>query len=319
MACQFVRPTPNFNSSILSDPMRRSVLPILMLTFLLAGCDGGDVVEQKVAQVQVRIEIEDLPVLHNGFQYRVWARRGFEYLATEGFNKAPNGGYLNGAGQFVQNSFVFEDDISEADLIVLSIESKAGAGEEPSGSIIMAGEVVNSVAQMSTAHRLALGTSFASAAGSFMLFNNTIGAAPTDISGVWFASNAGGSTTGSLSLPELPAEWVYEGWVNVGGTMLSTGTFSRTDRNDDNRRYSESDTPQFPGEDFLIDAPQGVTFPLNPSGGTVMVTVEPVPDDRPEPFGITVLSGAIPASPAARTPYAMTGAVTAPSGKITLF
>lgn len=299
--------------------MRRSVLPILVLTFLLAGCDSGDVVEQKVAQVQVRLEIEGLPVLHNGFQYRVWARKGFEWLFTEGFNKAANGGYVNGAGQFVQNSLVFEDDISEADLILVTIESKAGAGEEPTGSIVLAGDIVNSVAQMSTGHRLALETSFASAAGSVMLFNNTIGAAPTDISGVWFASNAGGSTTASLSLPALPEEWIYEGWVDVGGTLLSTGTFSDPARTDDHRRYSDSDTPMFPGEDFLINAPDGVTFPLNPAGGTVLVTVEPVPDDRPEPFGITVLTGTIPASPAARTPYPLSANVTAPSGKITLF
>ncbi|MDA0875635.1 MAG: hypothetical protein O3C45_11330, partial [Bacteroidetes bacterium] len=191
--------------------------------------------------------------------------------------------------------------------------------EEPTGSIVLAGEVVNSVATLTTSHPLALGTTFGSASGSFMLYNNTFGASPADITGVWFSSIAGGTVEPALSLPALGEEWIYEGWVEVGGARLSTGYFRQTNRLDENRRYSDSDAPGFPGEDFLINAPEGVTFPLNPSGGTVYVTVEPVPDDSPLPFGITVLSGSIPASPAARTPYALGGQVAVPGGTATLF
>lgn len=299
--------------------MRRSVLSIFMLTFLLAGCDGGDVVKQKVAQVQVRLEIEGLPRLESGFYYQAWARIGFDDFGTDAFNKAANGGYVNGAGQFIQNVFVFEQDVSDADLIFITIENKGDSDDTPSGTVVLAGDVVNSVADLSVNHELALGTSFSSATGQFMLFSNAFGGSATDISGLWFTGGSATALTPGLSLPSLPDGWIYEGWMEVGGAMVSTGYFRDTNTHDLNRRYSDTDTPAFPGEDFLSDAPTGVTFPLNPASGTVKVTVEPFPDDWSDPYGITVLSGTVPASPAARTAYPMTAAFSAPSGKATLF
>lgn len=299
--------------------MRRSVLPILLLTFLLAGCDGGDVVKQKVAQVQVRLEIEGLPRLEGGFFYQAWARIGLTDMGTDSFNKSVNGGYVNGAGQFVQNVFVFEDDVSDAEQIFITIENKGDSDDTPSGTIVLAGDVVNSVANLSVSHELALGTTFSSASGQYMLFTNAFGGSASDVSGVWFTGGSAAALTPGLQLPVLPDGWIYEGWLESGGATVSTGYFRETNTHDLTRRYSETDTPPYPGEDFLTDAPAGVTFPINPASGSVKITVEPFPDDGDAPFGITVLSGAVPASPSARTAYPMTTSFSAPSGKATLF
>ena len=308
-----------FSSSSVVDPMRRSVLPILLLTFLLAGCDSGDVVHQEVAKVQVRLEIENLPPLESGFHYQAWARIGLNDLGTESFNKAANGGYINNSGQFVQNVFVFEDDVSSASQIFITIEDKRDSDALPSGSVVLAGDVVNSVATLSVTHELALGTGFGSAAGQFMLFSNAFGGSASDMSGVWFTGGNSTTLTPGLTLPALPDGWVYEGWIELGDALLSTGTFRDGNTHDLNRRYSNTDTPPFPGEDFLENAPAGVTFPINPASGIVKVTVEPFPDDWSAPFGITVLSGTVPAAPSARTPYPMSASFAAPSGTATLF
>ena len=52
--------------------------------------------------------------------------------------------------------------------------------------------------------------------------------------------------------------------------------------------------PQFPGEDFLMNAPQGLTFPLDLSGKKVVISVEPKPDTSPDPSTIKPLEGTVP-------------------------
>jgi len=52
--------------------------------------------------------------------------------------------------------------------------------------------------------------------------------------------------------------------------------------------------PPFPGENFLIDAPEGLTFPLDLSGQVVVISVEPNPDPSPKPPPIKPLAGLVP-------------------------
>lgn len=298
----------------------RNLFRILAATALfVAGCDSGDVVEQEVAKVQVRLELENLPPLEDGFAYQAWARIGFEDHPSERFNVAENGSFVNGGGQFIQNAFIFPIDLSEASRVFVTIENKSDSDEEPSGTVVLAGDVSGSVAALSTAHPMALGTSFEGQTGTFMLLNWASGASPDETSGLWFMGGSRSNPTAGLSLPSLPEGWVYEGWIDKGGALVSTGAFREDDTHDLERRYSQTDTPGFPGEDFLENAPDGVTFPLDPSGGTVHVTVEPFPDDTAAPFGIFVLSGTVPSSPTAATAYPLNTAVAAPEGTATLF
>jgi hypothetical protein len=52
--------------------------------------------------------------------------------------------------------------------------------------------------------------------------------------------------------------------------------------------------PPFPGEDFIINAPAGLTFPTNLSGGMAVISVEPYPDNSPAPFLLKPLVRPIP-------------------------
>lgn len=299
--------------------MRNLIRMFAVTALFMAGCDSGDVVEQEVAKVQIRLEMENLPPLMDGFAYQAWARIGFEAVPSERFNIAENGSFVNGGGQFIQNALVFPVDLSDASEVFITIEDKRDSDEIPSGTVVLAGDVSGSVASLSTSHPEALGTSFDGESGTFMLLNWASGASSDETSGLWFIDGTRAAPTAGLSLPELPDGWVYEGWIEKDGTLVSTGAFREMDAIDFDRRYSNTDTPSFPGEDFLENAPDGVTFPLDPSGGTVRVTVEPIPDDTDAPFGIFVLSGAVPSSPTAGTTYPLNAEVATPGGTATLF
>jgi len=300
--------------------MMRNVIPVLALIVLfVAGCDSGDVVEQEVAKVQVRLELENLPPLQDGYTYQAWARIGFVTLPSERFNVAENGSFVNSSGQFIQNSFIFTEDISDASEVFITIEDKRDSDETPSGTVVMAGDVTASSATLSMTHPLALDASFGGQSGSYMLLNWATSASPDETSGLWFIDGSRNAPSAGLSLPSLPDGWTYEGWVDNGSAFVSTGTFRDNSGHDLERLYSDTDTPPFPGEDFLENAPDGVTFPLDPSGGTVRVSIEPFPDDTVLPYGIFVLSGSVPATPAAATPYPLTANVSGPTGTATLF
>lgn len=65
---------------------------------------------------------------------------------------------------------------------------------------------------------------------------------------------------------------------------------------DDSSVFSgPNDGPPFPGEDFLVNVPKGVEFPANLRGATIVVSVEPQPDESPAPFALKPLVGEIPA------------------------
>ncbi len=142
----------------------------------------------------------------------------------------------------------------------------------------------------------AIGTNFGSANGEYILATPTDGSSMSDEnSGVWFLDPSGPSAT--LNLDPLPAGWTYEGWAVIGGQALSTGTFSDPASADNAAPYSGMAAgPPFPGEDFLNNAPSGLSFPTDLSEGTIVISVEPVPDNSPAPFLLKPLVGQVPAN-----------------------
>ena len=159
------------------------------------------------------------------------------------------------------------------------------------------------------------------------LRENIILATPTDggsmtneKSGVWWLDPTAGPGAG-LSLPALPAGWKYEGWAVVNGMPLSTGKFTLAAGADASAPFSSLSAagPAFPGEDFLINAPTGLTFPTDLSGKTVVISVEPEPDNSSAPFLLKPLVGMVPATATDHTPYSMNNnaIATNPTGSAT--
>jgi len=239
----------------------------------------------------------DLPFIPQGLgHYEGWLIIDGAPVSTGKFNAnlpATNFADVNGDGI---GPFPLDFDPYDATAFVLTIEAAGDTDAIPSDTHLLAGDIAEGVAELTINHGAALGIDFASAGGEFVLATPTDGDRTNDeYSGVWFLTFPG--PVPGLDLPELPAGWTYEGWTVIDGLPVTTGTFLRVNASDDAAPYSGSvRTPNFPGEDYLRNAPAGLTFPTDLSGATVFITIEPAGDGNPLPFDLRLLAGPIPAA-----------------------
>jgi hypothetical protein len=177
---------------------------------------------------------------------------------------------------------------ADSSAFVLTIEPRVGDDPAPSSVHIVAGDIEDGIAELDTAHPAAIGTDFADAAGDFILATPSSPAMDDNDLGIWFLDPSAGPGP-SLTLPELPDGWVYEGWVVDEAGPVSTGTFVTPDGPDSDGAgptAGPNAAPPFPGQDFIHP-------PMSLPGRTAVISVEPSPDDSPAPFAIKPLTGAI--------------------------
>lgn len=109
--------------------------------------------------------------------------------------------------------------------------------------------------------------------------------------GLWFATTTGdrSAVRPGLRLPPAAAGFVYGGFVTTaGGTVLTTGSFTDPRAADNASSYSgQGRGLPLPGEDFLRNSPEGVTFPPNLADGRTEAIVALLPDfaaEAAEPY-----------------------------------
>lgn len=236
---------------------------------------------------ELSLEVTGWPALQGGFHYEGWAIVDGSPVTTGKFN-VQDGALVDLDGRPVE-AFTAEN-IELAAAIVITIEPAGDTDDVPAATHFLAGDVSNGMAELTVDHAAALGTDFSTATGTFLLATPTDDPAGNELSGVWFLELPG--PTPSLFLPDLAAGWRYEGWAIIDDQPLSSGTFSSGEGADDAAPFSgPASGPAFPGEDYVTNAPEGVTLPTDLSGGTVVISVEPFPDDDPAPFVIKPLKG----------------------------
>ena len=149
------------------------------------------------------------------------------------------------------------------------------------------------MADLSTGYQDALGAKFDAVTGNYLLATPTSADTADSASGIWFMSSLAPPASGLLQLPQLGEGWQYEGWVrtccigtpdNRGYVNFTTGTFKSAGGYDADsagrRRGPSGQGYPFPGQDFT-----GIKrLVLNDDTFEVMITVEPIPDNSPEPF-----------------------------------
>lgn len=273
--------------------------------FILTGCQ-----ETPITTNNFTVSIAGLEDLGNDYVYEGWLIVNGTPVSTGTFT-------VNNTGVLSQTSF--EADISDLDnatKFVLSIEPSVDSDPAPSAVKILAGDFSNNTATLSVGDGAALGSDFSTAAGSYILATPTDALSNNENSGVWWLVPGG---TPSLTLPTLPSGWRYEGWAVVNGMPLSTGTFTNVSGADDAAPYSGPNAgPAFPGEDFLTNAPSGITFPLDLSNANVVISVEPFPDNSEKPFLLKPLVATVPTNATNGTSYNMNNNnATNPSGTVT--
>ncbi len=250
--------------------------------------DGDAMDDAEHSGVPLDISFSGLEPLGENYNYEVWSIVDDAPVTGGLFDIAADGS--------VETEGLFAEP--DASAVVITIEPAVGDDPAPSDTHVLAGDVAeDGTFELTIDHPAALGTDFSDAAGSFVLATPTDDDDTNELAGVWFLTLPGPEA--SLSLPELPAGWEYEGWAVVEGAdgpvPLSTGRFTDVAAADDFNGFSGPNAgPNYPGEDFLVNAPEGLTFPLDLSGATVVISVEPAPDDSPAPFALKPLVGDVP-------------------------
>lgn len=289
----------------------KSLLPLLaigVVAMLVVGCGEG-------AKEVLTLTLSGVEPLANDYHYEGWAIIDGEAVSTGKFNVDESSNLVTTAGEEIPDGeFETGIDLTDATDIVISIEPAGDTDDTPSSTKFMAGAVADDNADLSVAASQALGDDFTTAAGSYILATPTDGAGTNELSGIWFLDPSGPSA--SLTLPTLPDGWKYEGWAVIDGQPVTSGKFTAVDMADESAPYSGTEpAPPFPGEDYLENAPAGLTFPTDLSGGTVVISVEPDPDDYTAPFALKPLLHQVPDPAQDHTAYDMTNqATTFPTG-----
>ncbi len=287
--------------------MLRKILRVGLAAGMLAfiGCEN-DEPSRPAAPQTLQLSLAGVQALANGFHYEGWAMINNAPVATGKFNVNAGGALVNLSGSVIANGeFQTGKDLSGATAIIITIEPNNDSDPAPAATKYLGGNVTGAAAGLNVAHAAALNNGFATAAGKYVLATPTDGDGNNEMSGVWFLELPPPPKQG-LQLPSLPAGWVYEGWAVINGTPVTTGRFTNPAVADLSAPFSgPQGAPPFPGEDFLKNAPAGLTFPTNLSGGMAVITIEPQPDDSPAPFTLKPLIGAIPASAADHFTYAL--------------
>ena len=287
-------------------------LAVAMLGFM--SCNEDEDPTPMIEKQNINVSIEGLENLGSDYVYEGWLIVDGSPVSTGTFNVDDN-------GDLSETTFeVNKSDADAATKFVLSIEPASDPDPGPSAVKLLGGDFSGSTSTLSVEDGAALGTSFEAATGTYILATPTDGAMDTDEnSGVWWLDPTTGPGPG-LSIPTLPDGWAYEGWAVVDGTPISTGTFTSASGADNDASFSGSaDGPAYPGEDLLNNAPNGVTFPTDLAGKTVVISVEPVPDNSTAPFLLKPLVGPVPTDATDHTPYTMNNnaAATNPTGTVT--
>ncbi len=286
------------------------IFSLFSFTFLTS-CDDDD--EPTIDTATFETNFVGLEDLGDDYAYEGW-------LIVDGAPVSAGIFTVDADGNASQTSFeVNADDLAAATTYVLTIEPSPDSDPAPSPVHILAGDFSGNSADLTVGHGAALANDFTASTGTYIL------ATPTDMddtnekSGVWFLDPTAGPGPG-LDLPTLPEGWAYEGWAVVDGTPISTGTFTSVTGADSDASFSGSQPgPPFPGEDLLVNAPAGLDFPVDLAGKTVVISVEPVPDNSPAPFTLKPLVGPVAADAIDHTPYSMNNnaANTNPTGSVT--
>ncbi|MCK8520267.1 anti-sigma factor [Aquimarina sp. D1M17] len=279
------------------------VLALVVLSFLGLSCSSDD----GPPTASLQLETIGLKALTGGSTYQGWLIVNGEAIPTAKFTDPT----------ITLNLEVLASDLEDATQFVLTIEPVGDLDNIPSAAKILTGNFNGNSASLNFESVVA---DLSSTSGQFFLATPTDDVADNDEFGVWFMN---GSDAPGLVLPDLETGWKYEGWVDFGSKVLSTGTFSKVDVTDDGNFFKGSGgtVPDFPGEDFLVIPSQipltGITLPAAVTSKRVFITVEPYQDNDPAPFFIEPLSATAGITTGSANPVMMISNTAVPSGRAT--
>lgn len=298
--------------------MKKSILFLLSLSLFAVSCDKDDdddtTTTTTATTKALNLSFTNLAPVETNERYEGWVIVDGTPVSTGLFT-------VGTQGDLSQASFdVPTATLDAATAFVLTIEPFPDTDPAPSDIKILGGPFSAGTATVDPSFMAALNADFNTSSGKYILATPTTSDTTDELSGVWFLDNSSGMPAQGLNLPALPATWVYEGWAVINGMPVSTGRFTALDAQDGWAAYSGMDAvgPPFPGEDFIQSAPMGLTFPTDLSSATIVISIEPEPDNSPKPFAFKPLVG-MPPSNMTHTAFDLTNQVSSnfPSGTAT--
>ena len=276
--------------------IRKMYLAVIAMGLLSVSCSNDDDATAQIETSELTLNLTGLEALGDDFVYEGWVIVDGAPVSTGRFSDVT----------FPQTFQVLSTQLVAATTFVLSIEPTVDPDPAPAETKVLAGDFSGTSANVNSN----LVADFSTVAGTFILATPTDADDTNEESGVWFLDNASGSAVTGLNLPVLSDGWKYEGWAVINGTPISTGTFTDASMADDNAATSvfKGDTgngPGYPGEDYLQNAPAGFTFPTDLRGTTIVVSVEPSPDNSAAPFTLKPLAQMVAADAAVHTSITM--------------
>lgn len=283
---------------------------VLALGFIATSCSSDDDGASAPTNSNLTLNLNGLESLGSDFVYEGWIIVDGAPVSTGTFSSV----------SFPQTFSVNTAQLNSATTFVLSIEPAVDPDPTPAATKILAGDFSGTSANVDSNGIVG---NFSASTGTYIL------ATPTDMddtneeSGVWFLDNSSGSAVAGLDLPTLTDGWKYEGWAVLNGTPISTGTFIDPLAADENAATSmfkgdAGNGPGYPGEDYLQNAPAGMMFPTDLRGATIVISVEPSPDNSPLPFTLKPLAHVVPTDAMTHTAISMgTGPTASVSGSVT--
>ncbi len=271
-----------------------SLLAIVAISFTSCSDDDDNVATTKT----ITQSFNNLPDLGSNYVYEGWLIVGTEKIST--------GRFSHSEGANNTSSSLDITKVNSATEYVLTIESINETGADlssPSGWFFSKGTFTNDTALPSTDNAL-FNTSenLETATSQAFLKAPSVDMVGTDANGIWWINALPPNTGGFTNLPTLADGWIYEGWVVVNDnsgnpTPISTGRFSDPNAADvslfgavnNNEFKGPNGVPPFPGEDFIVDPNNrysNVTFPIDLTSATVVVSIEPTTNDAETPFGL---------------------------------
>lgn len=252
-----------------------------------ASCESNN--EEVATTGDLTLDLTGLEELGSNFVYEGWLIVNGSPVSTGTFTSVT----------FPQTFTVGITDLQTATQFVLSIEPAGETGTAaatPAATKLLAGDFSGNSASVSSTEIVG---DFTSSWGKYILATPTDMDDTNEASGVWFLDNSGATTIAGLGLPKLTDGWKYEGWVVLNGVPVSTGTFLNVDTEDDNAATSiykgtTGNGPGFPGEDYVTGSAAGINFPTDLKGATIVVSVEPFPDNSSAPFTLKPLAHLVP-------------------------
>lgn len=274
------------------------LIAIIGIFSLLLSCEETEILNESGKLNLTEIKLPDLP---DNYYYEGWLLVDGSYVSV---GNITNDSIANDLAQF---SEIEINDLATAQSFAITVETSGSSA--PSNYVLLVGEFNGNEAILSSSAEISNGVlSLANRiSASYTVQNATISTEDADAyseNGIWFFKGSGSNVETTLSL--YYNDVVYQAWLrnkqNNVTRYLNMGIISSDTISDSWKSFTlyPNNTPDFSGEDFLVD-PEGDEdfpenyFPLDVRGSDILIS--PIPSSYSSsttPFPIFLLKGTIP-------------------------